>query len=166
MLKSIIILLLILPILIFAQHESYNIERACSTFKYEFSDNVNTVLAGDSLTIAGVDTVWIFIHSGKSLGMMHIHGTVEAISGADTVYFELGVHNGNGSARDANQPETYFAMDTVMTSATGAYNFHPLDEAVALKTKAAIYYTYKIYHTTTKTVVIKGVIDLISAYIR
>lgn len=153
--------------LVFAQNESYDMEDIAREFGYQVSDAVNTTFGGDSLTITGVDTVWIFVHSKRSLGDIYFKGTVRSVTDSDSVHIELANHSGDGQTLDSNIPETYYSFKilAVDSGATNGFHFF-LQDTVAFRTKKSNYYTLKIYNTTTYTAIMKMDIDFINHYAR
>jgi hypothetical protein len=150
---------------------------------YTASNDSFSFFYNEELHLARGDSMLIYIPVLRSQGMVWIHGTVtcddtlfsaalgksytdtSTFSGCDTVYISLANNTGLGEA-NANEAETFFAMDTAQgDSGTLSFSFWPL-ENTTLKRRPSHYWTLKFLGTAGNYGIIAFRVEYINAYKR
>ena len=106
---------------------------------------------GDTIHVANVETLWVFIPTESTQGRMWIHGTVTGSQAkAAEIVFEMAAHTGDGTALNTAEAESYQTMATTTATAgnTTAFSFWPMANAT-LKASSANYYTLRMRGTAT-----------------
>ena len=137
--KKILLFVLILTISAFSQPYWTQGEDVSNTNGNYFlaSDADSVFFDDDTLYIVGVDTAYIWVNSGKTLGMITFKGhvttkdTIGHSGDSARVVFEMAKLTGMNynTSLDANVTETFYALDSVEVDSgtVGAFYFKPFD---------------------------------------
>ena len=139
-------------------------------YRLSSSDSILFASAGDSIYIFGNDTLEIYVNLGRTLGATRFHGYAQGVARHTntatvcTLYFEMSIHKGNGSAMNANITETFYALDTILVVAdsVGYFDIYPLGNT-SLNQRTA-YYTLRIFGVTAQVAKIWIKEERINAY--
>ncbi len=126
--RKIILLLILTCSFCFAQ-EWIDIKNAWSDFGHT-TETDSIFISSDVLILWGNDPVSIYIPVNKSQGAMRIWGIMTNLAGgiADTVFFDIAAHSGDGDATKIGYTESYTRVDTVSSTAgsTGQFSIWPM----------------------------------------
>ncbi len=126
--RKIILLLILICSFCFAQ-EWMDIENAWSDFGHT-TETDSIFISSDVLILWGNDPASIYIPVNKSQGAMRIWGIMTNLVGgiADTVFFDIAAHSGDGDATQTGYTESYTRVDTVASTAgsTGQFSIWPM----------------------------------------
>ena len=149
--KYIIIFILIMSVSVFGQtswEQGEDITNSNGNY-WVTTDDDSVYFSGDTLLIFGADTAYIFVNTGKTNGMITYKGEVYA-SAVDSahVWFYMGKLKGRDyTDLDANQTETYYAMDSsaVDTSGTDGFYFYPFQNTNLQDYNHTSYYLLRVW---------------------
>ena len=129
---------------------------------YSVSDEDSVFFSDDTLWLCGAETLDVYVNVGRTNGMLCWKGTVTSVDtlfyGGDTIAFigdsgavqyEVALHNGDGSAANANIAETFYYMDSVnvdtasINSVQGSFYVRPFDSS-DLDQIGTIFWTFRI----------------------
>ena len=121
--NKILIILLIMCSFCFAQDWA-NIKEAWDDFGHT-TETDSIFLSSSVLILWGDDPASIYIPIKESQGAMRIWGIMTNLAGsiADSVFFDIAAHSGDGDATRSGYTESYTRMDTVSSAALGSGQF-------------------------------------------